>query len=432
MSLSFGLSVNEKGHLAIGGADTVELANKYSTPIFVMDEFSIRKTLRELKKSMQDNYGEHFCVAYACKAFCCKEMIRIVKDEGCCIDVVSQGELFTALSVDFPPQRIFFHGSNKSKTELSYAAEHNVGRIVADNFGELEMLSELAAKQNKTINVMLRVKPGIDAQTHSHIKTGQVDSKFGFALETGEAMGAARFVLAQKGLNLSGVHCHIGSQIFDIKPYQQAAKLMTGFIAQIKEETGFEIAELNLGGGFGIRYTDADKPQSLGAHIKAAAEAVHDCCTNLNIAVPKVIIEPGRSVVGPAGITLYTVGAIKNIPNVRTYVSVDGGMTDNPRYVLYNSIYDAVVANRAGQPRSERVTLAGKCCENGDLIGENMPIQKPMPGDILAVLSTGAYNYSMSSNYNRLIRPAVVMVNNGDDRLIVRRESIDELVRCDI
>ena len=432
MFVSKCLSSDSQGHLTIGGVNTIELAEKYGTPLYVMDEMTIRETLREFKDSIEQFYGGCGQVAYASKAFACKEIYRIAKEEKCGIDVVSYGELFTALSVDFPADQIFFHGNNKTPKELDYAIEKGVGRIVVDNLTELKTLSDLAGKHKKTVGIMLRIKPGIDAHTHDFVKTGQIDSKFGFALETGEAMDAVRFVLEHEGVDLVGLHCHIGSQIFDIDPFELTAKVMLDFMAQIKNETGHILKELNLGGGFGIKYIPENDPAPYRSYMQKVSNVVHQVCKDKDLALPYVIIEPGRSVVGPAGITLYTVGAVKEIPNIRTYVSIDGGMTDNPRYILYGSKYDAVVANRADQPRESVITLAGRCCESGDLIGENMSIQTPEVGDVVAVLATGAYNYAMASNYNRNPRPAVVMVNNGTDRLIVRRESLEDLVRNDI
>jgi diaminopimelate decarboxylase len=378
-----------------------------------MDETTIRETLREFKDSIAHYYGGNGQVAYASKAFACKEIYRIAMEEGCGIDVVSYGELYTALSVGFPADRIFFHGNNKTPEELHYAVENHVGRIVVDNITELKTLSEIAKNQNKTVGIMLRIKPGIDAHTHDFVKTGQIDSKFGFALETGEAMKAVQYVLDHEGVTLTGLHCHIGSQIFDIDPFELAAKVMIDFTAQIRDVTGHVLKELNLGGGFGIKYIPENDPAPYRAYMEKVSKTVHQACKEKDIPLPFVVIEPGRSVVGPAGITLYTVGCVKEIPGIRTYVSIDGGMTDNPRYILYGSKYDAVVANRADQPRDSVVTLAGRCCESGDLIGENMAIQTPHAGDIVAVLATGAYNYAMASNYNRNARPAVVMVKNA-------------------
>ncbi|MCD7730785.1 MAG: diaminopimelate decarboxylase [Oscillospiraceae bacterium] len=432
MFVSENLNVNEKGHLAVGDIDTVELAKQYGTPLYVMDEDLIRKACRRFKKSIDSYYGGEGLVCYASKAFCCKAVCRIMKEEGIGLDVVSGGELFTAASVDFPMENVCFHGNNKTDEELALAVEKKVGRIVVDNIFELERLNKIAEKSGVTANIMYRIKPGIDAHTHNFVKTGQIDSKFGFALETGEAFEAVKKAISLKNINLAGLHCHIGSQIFDIDPFVHAAEVMLGFISQIKDELGFEIKQLNLGGGFGIKYTDSDNPVPFEKYMENVSVKVKEVCKEKNIALPFILIEPGRSIAAPAGLTLYTVGGIKEIPNIRTYVSIDGGMCDNPRYALYKSEYDIEVANRAGEPKTESITLAGKCCESGDLIGENMPIQHVEVGDTVAVLATGAYNYSMSSNYNRIPKPAVVMVKDGESRIVVKRETMDDIVRNDV
>lgn len=432
MFVSENLSVNEKGHLAVSGVDTVDLAAQYGTPLYVMDEDVIRSACRRFKKSIDSFYGGAGLVCYASKAFCCREMCRIMKDEGIGLDVVSGGELYTAASVDFPMENICFHGNNKTDEELTLALEKKVGRIIVDNIFELERLNALAEKAGVTANIMYRIKPGIDAHTHNFVRTGQIDSKFGFALETGEAFEAVKKAIELKNINLAGLHCHIGSQIFDIDPFVHAAEVMLGFIAKIKNELGFEVKQLNLGGGFGIKYTNSDNPAPFENYMEKVSVKVKEVCAKENISLPFIIIEPGRSIAAPAGLTLYTVGGIKNIPNIRTYVSIDGGMCDNPRYALYKSEYDIEVANKAGEPKTESITLAGKCCESGDLIGENMPVQHIEVGDTVAVLATGAYNYSMSSNYNRIPKPAVVMVKDGSSRVVVKRETMEDIIRNDV
>lgn len=432
MYVSDCISVNEKGHLTIGGADTIELAEKYGTPAYVFDENEIRNNLREFKKSIDENYGGNGLVVYASKAFCCKEMCRICVQEGTGIDVVSGGELYTALSVGFPTDRIVFHGNNKTHDELVMAVTNNVGRIIVDNVTELESLNEVAASQGKTVGIMLRIKPGIDAHTHDFIRTGQIDSKFGFALETGEAMAAVKEALKMPNIKLRGLHCHIGSQIFDLDPFELAATVMLDLFKDIKDQTGVELEELNLGGGFGIKYLKTDRPRPFADYMKKVAETVNSYSAKLGLKTPFILIEPGRSVVGAAGLTLYTVGAVKNIPDVRTYVSIDGGMGDNPRYALYQSHYELVCANKASEKRTETVTVAGKCCESGDLIQEWTHIQPVEPGDIIAVLSTGAYNYSMASNYNRIPRLPAVMVKDGESRVIIKRETYEQVAECDI
>lgn len=432
MFVSDCLNVNEAGHLTIGSADTIELARAYGTPLYVFDEATIRKTLREYNESIKRYYNGNGIVAYASKAFSCKEMYRIAKEESCGVDVVSQGELYTAICAGFDTSKVFYHGNNKTVDELVYAIENNIGRLVVDNLTELERISEIAVSQNKVVPILIRIKPGIDAHTHDFVRTGQIDSKFGFALETGEALEAVKYIKQHKSVELKGIHCHIGSQIFEIAPFELAAEVMIGFMAQVKQQTGIELTELNLGGGFGIMYTPDNDPVPYMDYMESVSKVVHSVCESKNMQTPFIVIEPGRSVVGPAGITLYTVGAIKKIPDVRTYVSIDGGMTDNPRYILYQSVYEAMVANRANEPKASVVTLAGRCCESGDLVGEGMAIQETRVGDIIAVLATGAYNYSMASNYNRVPRPAAVMVNEGKAREIIRRESLEDLARNDI
>lgn len=432
MFVSENLNVNSLGHLTIGGVDTIELAKKYHTPLYVMDEDLIRDNCRRFKKSIETYYNGTGLASYACKAFCCKAMCNIMKEEGMGIDVVSEGELFTALSVDFPTEKICFHGNNKTDEELTFAVKNNVGRIIVDNIFELDRLNRIAGELGKKVNIMFRIKPGIDAHTHDFIKTGQIDSKFGFALETGETFEAVKYAISLDNVVFVGAHCHIGSQIFDIDPFVHAAEVMLTFIAKVKNELSYEIKELNLGGGFGIKYTNEDAPVAYEKYMENVSVKVKETCVKLNINQPFILIEPGRSIVAPAGITLYTVGCKKEIPHIRTYVSIDGGMGDNPRYALYKSKYDVLVANKAAEEKNTVITLAGKCCESGDLIGEGMPIQDSNPGDIIAVLATGAYNYSMASNYNRIPRPAVVMVRDGNDRIVVKRETLNDIIQNDL
>ncbi len=432
MFVTSSLGSNEKGNLTVGGVDATELVKEYGTPLYVMDERTIRGHCRTFQKSIEDNYGGNGLTVYASKAFNCKEMCRIIKDEGLGIDVVSGGELYTALSVDFPPERIVFHGNNKTEEEIKTALEAGVGRIVVDNLFELRTIEQMAQRLNKNAGVMIRIKPGIDAHTHNFIRTGQIDSKFGFALETGEAFGAVKEVLEQKNVTLKGIHCHIGSQIFEIEPFKAAAEVMLGFMAKVKEELSYEIKELNLGGGFGIRYLIDDDAKLYKTFMEQVSITVKETCKRLKLNIPFIMIEPGRAIVGPAGTTLYTVGAVKTIPGIRNYVSVDGGMTDNPRYILYQSEYSIAVANKIDKPADYVATIAGRCCESGDLIQEDAKIQTPEAGDILAVFCTGAYNYSMASNYNRVPRPAVVMIKDGKPRLIIKRESYEDMVKNDI
>ena len=432
MFVTSSLGANDKGHLTVGGMDAVELAEKYGTPLYLLDERTIRGHCRTFQQSIDDNYGGKGLAVYASKALNCKEMCRIIKEEGLGIDVVSGGELYTALSVDFPPEKIVFHGNNKTADEIKMALESGVGRIVVDNLTELRTIEKMANELGKKPGVMIRIKPGIDAHTHNFIRTGQIDSKFGFALETGEAFEAVREVLEQKNVTLKGVHCHIGSQIFEIEPFKAAAEVMLGFIAKVKNELSYEIKELNLGGGFGIRYLKDDDAKLYKTFMEQVSVTVKETCAGLGLNIPFIMIEPGRSIVGPAGTTLYTVGAVKTIPGIRNYVSVDGGMTDNPRYILYQSEYSVAVANKINEPADYVATVAGRCCESGDLVQENTKIQTPEPGDILAVFCTGAYNYSMASNYNRVPKPPIVMISEGKSKVIVKRETYEDLVKNDI
>ena len=426
------LTVNADGHLCISGADCVSLAQQYGTPLYVMDENMIRESCRGYQDVIRGDYAGNGMICYASKAFSCKEMYRIVHSEGLGTDVVSGGELYTALQAGMLAEKIVFHGNSKSNSELEFAVQSGVGRIVCDNLPELVRLDGIAAKYGKTVNVMLRIKPGIDAHTHDFVQTGKIDSKFGFALETGEAKEAVLAATNHPHLNLVGLHCHIGSQILDTEPFAEAARVMLRFMDALRSECGLTFPELNLGGGPGIKYVESDDPKPFGDVIRAILAAVHETCRQLAYPEPFVLFEPGRSIVGGAGLTLYTVMAKKIIPNVRTYVLVDGGMCDNPRYALYQSQYEAVCANRADAPKNDSVTIGGKCCENGDLIGEHMPLQTVEPDDILAVLATGAYNYSMASHYNRNPKLEVVMVKDGVARTVVRRETYEDVCRNDI
>lgn len=421
----------ENGELILGGVGAKTLAKEYGTPLYVMDENVIRSSMRAFRSSMEEYYGGKGLVCYASKAFSCKEIYRIAMEEGIGADVVSLGEMYTARTVGFPMDKVCFHGNNKTRRELEAALDWGVTRIVVDNLTELRTLSALAAEKGRTAEILLRIKPGIDAHTHNFIRTGQIDSKFGLALETGEAMEGVKEALAADCV-LRGIHCHIGSQIFSVEPFVHAAEVMMDFLGQIKAETGAELSELNLGGGFGILYTDEDEPVPFQDYMGPVSEAVKASAEKLGLPQPFVLIEPGRAIVGEAGTTLYTVGSVKEIPGIRTYVSVDGGMGDNPRYILYQAKYDMILANRADEAATERVTVAGRCCESGDLIGEDVPLAPARPGDLLAVFATGAYNYSMASRYNRASVPPVVMVKDGASRVVVRGETLEDLVRSDV
>ncbi|MGB9976227.1 diaminopimelate decarboxylase [Thermovenabulum sp.] len=425
------LSINEKGHLEIAGVDAVELANTFGTPLYVFDEGLIRENCRKFKKELANIY-ENSGVIYAGKAFMTMNMAKIVEEEGLYLDVVSGGELYTALKANFPASRIFFHGNNKSYQELKMAIQYGVGRIVVDNFYEIELINDICKKMKKTVDILLRITPGIEAHTHDYIKTGQIDSKFGFGLENGHALMAVKTAVKMKTVNLIGLHCHIGSQIFETQPFKDAGIIMMELVKTIKDEFNYEIEELDFGGGFGIKYTKDDKPLPVKEYLEALVLSVREKAEEFGLKLPKLLIEPGRAIVGPAGVTLYTIGAIKNIPGIRKYVSVDGGMSDNIRPALYNAKYEAVIANKASKPLEEVVSIAGKCCESGDMLIWDINLPKVEPGDILAVFSTGAYHHSMSSNYNMLPRPAVVFINNKKARLVVKRETYEDLIKNEL
>ena len=426
------LDVNREGHLTIGGLDTVALAKEYGTPLYVMDENAIRTQFKTYLAAARRGFGEGALPAFASKALCFTEIYRIAAEMGLGIDCVSSGELYTAKCADFPPERIYFHGNNKTDADLLMALEMGVGTVVVDNEDELTALSALAVAAGKVQRILLRITPGIDPHTHRAIMTGNVDSKFGSAIVTGSAMAITKRALTLDGVRLAGFHCHVGSQIFEIDPFRDAADIMVRYIADVQRETGFLADELNLGGGLGVPYTATDPKIDYAAAVAEIAKIVREKAREVGIAMPRVILEPGRSMVAAAGITLYTVGSVKEIPGFKNYISVDGGMPDNPRYALYGSEYTALVANRADAPADYRATIAGRCCESGDLIGEDVAIQHAARGDVLAVLTTGAYNYSMASNYNRIPRPPVILVRDGKARIAVRRESFADLVRNDV
>jgi len=431
MFVSECLKVNDKNVLEIGGCDALELANQYGTPLYVMDEGLIRKYCKIYKDAMDKYYGGNGLVLYASKAFSSVAMCKIAKEEGLGLDVVSGGELYTAKKAGFPMEKIYFHGNNKTSDEITFALNEGVGTIVVDNLYELENINNIAKEKNKTVRVMFRIKPGIDAHTHDFIMTGQIDSKFGVALETGEAMEAYKKAAAMTNIKVAGVHCHIGSQIFDREPFEHAAEVMMNFIADLKD-AGIETEELNLGGGYGIKYLPSHDPVDYDCYIAAVSEVVKRVSAERGIMLPKILMEPGRSIVAPAGVTLYTIGGIKDIPNIRTYVSVDGGMADNPRHIMYGSEYDALLANDPLAQKDKKVTIAGKCCESGDILVRDIEMPKLKVGDTLAVLATGAYNYSMASNYNRIPRPPVVMVSGGKSRVVIKRETYEDIVKNDV
>lgn len=406
MKLNGTMRINEIGHLEIGGCDSVALASEFGTPLYVLDEADFRQNCREYYNSFTVKYGAQ--VIYACKTLLNLAVCRMVDEEGLGLDVVSGGELFTALAAGFPSERIYFHGNNKSPAELSMALEADLKRIVVDNTCELELLNRLALAAGKKAAVILRVTPGVEAHTHEYIKTGQIDSKFGLVIENGQALAGVKRALDMGGIVLKGLHCHIGSQIFELSSYAHTADIMMSFINQVYEKTGVFMEELDLGGGLGVYYTEGDQPRPIREYAEVVVNAVHTRALDFSLPVSKIIVEPGRSISGTAGSTLYTIGAIKEIPGIRKYIAVDGGMGDNPRPALYQSRYEACIANKAGDTPAESVSVAGKCCESGDMLIWDIRLPAAAPGDILAVSCTGAYNYAMSMNYNRLPRPAMV------------------------
>ncbi|WP_454191867.1 diaminopimelate decarboxylase [Paenibacillus sp. Marseille-Q7038] len=423
--------INALGHLEIGGCDTVELKQEYGTPLYIVDEQLIRQRAREYMDAFKAS-GLTFQVAYASKAFSVKAMCTLVEQEGLSLDVVSDGELYTAMQAGFPAERIHFHGNNKTPDEIEMALDAKIGCFVVDNFTEIHLLQAMAAEKNQTVKILLRITPGVEAHTHEYISTGQTDSKFGFDIGNGSAFEAIELASKQSHLQLLGVHSHIGSQIFEVEGFQMAVERVAGFAREVKEKLGLTFQVVNLGGGFGIRYVEGDTPLEVSQYVKAITDGVKKHFAGIGEELPEIWVEPGRSLVGEAGTTLYTVGTSKDIPGVRKYVAVDGGMSDNPRPALYESQYEAMLANRANEAVAETVSIAGKACESGDMLIWDLALPKVETGDLLAVACTGAYNYSMASNYNRIRRPAVVFVQDGQSDLVVRRESHEDIVRNDL
>lgn len=423
---------NDQGHLTIGGVDVADLAREFGTPLYIMDEELIRQNCREYLGAFREFYPNAE-VAYASKAFLTTAMVALVAQESLSLDVVSGGEIVTAVRAGYPMHRTYFHGNNKTAQEIGLALKAGVGRIIIDSTHELALVNQVAREYGAVPKVYLRLTPGVSAHTHHYISTGQLDSKFGIPIEMGLAMEAVKQAIELPNVELIGLHCHIGSQIFDLEGYRVATARMLGFVAQVQKETGLVIGELNLGGGLGVRYTQEDTPTTPAALIRLITEAVKGHCQDLGLQEPKLVVEPGRSIVGEAGTTLYTVGTVKEIPGIRTYISVDGGMGDNIRPALYQAEYECVVANRLDSPAAKVVTVAGRYCESGDkLIIDAKVAAETAPGDLLAVFATGAYNYSMASHYNRFAKPAVVFVANGRADLVVRRESFEELSAYDL
>jgi len=419
------------GHLHIAGVDMVNLAREAGTAVYVMDELHIRKQLRDYLKWMSYHWQD-IDVIYAGKAFLSKAMARLVAEENCSLDVSSGGELAIALAADFPAERIYSHGNNKTEAELIECIESGVGHIVVDSFEELQRISTIASARGVEQAVLLRVTPGIAADTHDYIMTGAEDSKFGFGLREGLALQAAQKAIEAPGVKYDGLHMHIGSQIYALQSFAAAIEVMADFMLQIKDELGVGTAILNTGGGLGVAYGVPDDPSTIEDYAKVVVDGIKEACEARGLNTPRIAVEPGRSIVASAGVTLYTVGSIKEIPNIRTYISVDGGMTDNIRTSLYQAHYEAFIANKADVPRSITATIAGKHCESGDIVVSDGPLQPAEVGDILCVPTTGAYCQSLSSNYNKQVRPGVIWVSEGNWRWIVRRETYDDLLRCDV
>ncbi len=423
--------INGKGHLEIGGCDATDLVQTFGTPLYVVDETLVRKQCSEYMEAFRAS-GLQFQVAYASKAFCVMAMCKLAEEEGLSLDVVSDGELFTALQAGFPAERIHFHGNNKTPEEISMAIDAGIGCFVIDNFVEMHLVNQIGAEKGVKVKALFRVTPGVEAHTHEYISTGQQDSKFGFDITNGSAARAFAEAKELANIEILGVHSHIGSQIFEVEGFQMAVQRVADFSQAIREQQGITFTVVNLGGGFGIRYIDGHTPLPISQYVKAITDAVKTYFAANEYPVPQIWVEPGRSIVGEAGTTLYTVGTVKEIPGIRKYVAVDGGMTDNPRPALYQSKYEAILANRATEQSEETVSIAGKCCESGDMLIWDLALPKVNIGDVLAVSCTGAYNYAMASNYNRIRRPAVVFVRNGEADVVVKRESFQDIVANDL
>lgn len=426
------ISVLENGHLAFSGVDTVALANEYGTPLYLSDENRIRENCRKYKNAVEKYFGSESLPLYASKALCYRDIYRIIAGEGLGIDVVSGGELYTALSVGFPSEKIYFHGNNKTEDEIIYALKSNIGAFVVDNFDELYFLNKEAEKLGKTQNILLRVSPGIDPHTHRAVVTGSVDSKFGVPIETGQALNFVNAAIGCRNLVLEGIHCHIGSQIFDKYPFTDSAAIMLDFASQVKNKLNLEFKKINLGGGIGVRYIDKHPEIDIEEIMQEIKNELDKLVSERDLTKPIFLFELGRYICADAGMTLYTVGSIKEIEGYKKYVCIDGGMCDNPRYALYQSEYTIYNASNAFSERDTIASVAGRCCESGDLIGENMNLQSFKRGDIMAVAVTGAYNYSMSSNYNRLPKPAMVSVCNGSSRLVIKRQTYEDILKNEL
>ncbi len=421
--------LNESGHLSIGGCDLIRLAEEFGTPLYVFDEVTLRRRCTEYGTEFGSRYPDTL-VIYACKAFINRALAQLFKEEGLGLDVVSAGELAIAKSVDFPLSKVYFHGNNKTREELELALNWGIGRIVVDNFYELSLLTEVAKKAGIVQDILLRLCPGIDPHTHRYVATGVADSKFGFPMA--QAKEALARSLSTPNLNLVGLHAHLGSQICEIKPYQDAVEIMFRFAAEMRDEHGFELLEFSPGGGFAIQYTLDDPAPSTADFAQAITSSLVSVTEELGLHQPRLIVEPGRGIVGRAGVALYQVGGIKEIPGIRKYISVDGGIGDNIRPALYGARYEAIAANKMAADEMEVVTIAGRYCQSGDVLIRDISMPKLEPGDIIAVPCSGAYSIPMASNYNAVLKTAIVLVKEGEARLIRRRETYEDLMRRDI
>jgi len=422
------LSVNDAGHLCIAGLDACELAATYGTPLYVLDEGRVRQNCRTYVQAMKKYLPEGSYPLFASKTLCFKGIYPIVQSEGTGADVVSAGEIATALAAGFPADKLYFHGSNKTDAEIAYGVQQGVGCFVVDNADELETLACESQARGVVQKVLLRITVGLDPHTLAAINTGKVDSQFGVPIETGQALQFVKQALATDGIEVIGFHSHIGSQIFEATSFCDQVDRLLAFACNVRDELGYVASTFNLGGGFAVPYVETDSKIDIAANIQAIAEHLQDGCTRTGYPLPRVLMEPGRSLVADAGVTLYSAGRVKTIEGYRSYVMVDGGMTDNPRYALYKSAYTVLNASRANDPADFECTIAGRCCESGDRIAEDVCIARPQHNDVIAVLTTGAYNFAMSSNYNRVLRPALVVIANGQARVAVRRQTIDDLL----
>ena len=420
------------GTLYFAGHNTVQLAQKYGTPLYLMDETRIRENCRMYLRAFRRHFGENARPLYASKAASFKRMYEIMRSEGMGVDVVSAGEIHTAALAGFPMEQAYFHGNNKTDAEIQYAIEQGVGYFVADNHEELDAINRIAGALGKQQRVLLRLTPGIDPHTYEAVATGKVDSKFGAAIETGQAEALFQCARALPNVTLVGFHCHVGSQVFDEDVFERAGQIMLEFVALLRNRYGFATQQLDLGGGYGVRYCESDKQVDIEQRIGEVASSLKASAAALGIPLPTILMEPGRSIVADAGMTLYTVGTVKRIPGYKNYVSVDGGMTDNPRYALYGSAYTVYASGRMDEPAVLHCDVVGRCCESGDIIQPKVALPDVRRGDLLAVCTTGAYNYSMASNYNRMARPPVVMLTPERDTLAVRRETLEQLTENDI